>query len=153
MARAFTRTLESEVAMVPVMAGAFYFAHEFLSHIDRPYRLLSVQAASYQGVEQSDTCEISFLKNDRWIEGAHLVILEDIVDTGRTAHELERFLYDRGAAYVEVVALFFKPDKVRYKCNLTHFGFEVGHEFLVGYGLDVDEEGRYLKDVWRLVVS
>ncbi len=150
LAAQFSRILDGEITMVPVMSGAFYFAYQFLSHIVKPYRLLSVQAASYQGVEQSEECRISYLKEDRWIKGAHLVILEDIVDTGRTAHELEQFFYERGAAYVEVVALFFKPGKYRYDCNLTHYGFEVGNEFLVGYGLDVDEEGRYLKDVWRL---
>lgn len=102
-------------------------------------------------MDQSDELLISFLKKNHWIEGANLVILEDIVDTGRTANELEKYFYDRGANHVEVVALFFKPDKLQYTCNLTHYGFEVGTEFLVGYGLDVDEEGRYLKDVWRLV--
>lgn len=151
MAERFGRVMEPGMTMVPVMSGAFYFASQFLDKIDQSYRLLSVQASSYHGVDQSDELLISFLKKDKWIDGAHLVILEDIVDTGRTAHELEKYFYDRGAVQVEVVALFYKPDKLRYACNLTHYGFEVGNEFLVGYGLDVDEEGRYLKDVWRLV--
>ncbi len=151
LADEFSRTATTQLTMVPVMVGAFYFSYQFLAHLDHPYRMLSVQAASYQGVEQSEDCQISFLKEDRWIRGAHIVILEDIVDTGRTSHELERYFYERGAEYVEVVALFYKPGKLRYECNLTHFGFEVGNEFLVGYGLDVDEEGRYLKDVWKLV--
>ncbi len=151
MAGQFGRTMKRGTTMVPVMSGAFYFAGQFLDKIDQSYRLLSVQASSYQGVDQSDELLISFLKKNHWIEGANLVILEDIVDTGRTANELEKYFYDRGANHVEVVALFFKPDKLQYTCNLTHYGFEVGTEFLVGYGLDVDEEGRYLKDVWRLV--
>lgn len=101
-------------------------------------------------MNQSDELVISFLKNDRWIDGEHLVILEDIIDSGRTAFELEKFFYSKGAAHVEVVALFYKPGQQRYECNLTHYGFEVGSEFLIGYGLDIDEEGRHMKDVWQL---
>lgn len=149
MAKRFNKDLGPGRAMVPVMVGAFYFASRFLSYIDKPYRLFGVQASSYQGVNQSDELLISFLKNDHWIDGAHLVILEDIIDSGRTAFELEKFFYSKGAVYVEVVALFYKPEQQRYECNLTHYGFEVGSEFLVGYGLDVDEEGRYLKDVYK----
>ena len=52
---------------------------------------------------------------------------------------------------MEVLSLFYKPDQLRFDCNLSMYGFEAGPEFLVGYGLDVDEEGRYLKDVYRLV--
>lgn len=149
MARRFNTDLRPGVAMVPVMAGAFYFASRFLSYIDKPYRLFGVQASSYQGVNQSDEFLVSFLKNDQLIDGAHLVILEDVVDSGRTASELEKFFYSKGAAHVEVVALFYKPAQQQYECNLTHFGFEVGSEFIIGYGLDIDEEGRHLKDVYR----
>ncbi len=149
MAWRFSSDLKSEVAMVPVMAGAFYFASRFLSHIDKPYRLFGVQASSYKGVNQSEELAISFLKDDRWIKDAHLVILEDIIDSGRTAHELEKYFYSKEAARVEVVALFYKPEQQRFQCNLTHYGFEIDPEFIVGYGLDVDEEGRYLKDVYR----
>lgn len=150
MAQRLNETLLPGRTMVPVMSGAFYFAAQFLAEIDKPYRLLSVQASSYQGVEQTGELLISFLKGDQWIEGVHIIILEDIVDTGRTVHELEKYFYSKGAATVEVVALFYKPGQQRYDCNLTHFGFEVGHEFLVGFGLDIDEEGRHLKDVWRM---
>ncbi len=153
MARLVNAQLMPGSTMVPVMSGAFYFASQFLAEIDKPYRLLSVQVSSYQGVDQADEILISFLKKDHWIEDAHLIILEDIVDTGRTACELQKFFYDRGAAHVEIIALFYKPGKLQFDCNLTHFGFEVGGEFLVGYGLDVDEEGRYLKDVWRLTME
>lgn len=151
MAWGFNKDLLPGRAMVPVMAGAFYFAGGFLSFIDKPYRLFSVQASSYHGVNRSEELLISFLKNERLIEGAHLVILEDVVDSGRTAFELEKYFYSKGAAHVEVVALFYKPGQQKYECNLTHYGFEVGAEFLIGYGMDFDEEGRDLKDVYRWI--
>lgn len=151
MAHRFNQNMHTGITMVPVMAGAFYFAGSFLGHITRPYRLMGVQASSYEGVNQADNVHLAILKEDTMVEGAHLVILEDIIDSGRTAHRLENRLYELGANKVEVLSLFYKPDQLRFECNLSMYGFEAGPEFLVGYGLDVDEEGRYLKDVYRLV--
>ena len=151
MAKMYNQDLSAEKTMIPVMSGAFYFTSQFLQHIDKPYRLATVQTSSYRGVNQGDQIDISYRKDEGLIRDRGLVILEDIVDSGRTASELENYFYALGAADVEVVSLFYKPDKHKYPCNLVSYGFSVGSEFLVGYGLDLDEEGRYMKNVFRLV--
>lgn len=150
MAKEFNDEVYSDLLMVPVMTGAFYFAARFLQEVKQPYRLIGLQASSYDGLQGGKEVDISFHKENR-IQGSHIVILEDIIDSGRTAHELEGYFYRHGAVAVTVIALLHKPDNQQFSCNLVNYGFRIGPEFIVGYGLDLDEEGRYLKALYQHV--
>lgn len=150
MAKEFMAGAPSDLVMVPVLSGAFYFSARFLQNINQPYRLIGMQASSYDGLQGRKNVNISFHK-EHCIQGNHIVVLEDIVDSGRTANELEAFFNNHGAISVSVIALFYKPENQRFKCNLVDYGFPIGPEFIVGYGLDLDEEGRHLRAVYRHV--
>lgn len=130
-----------------VLNGSFMFMSDLMKKIEFNCELSFVKLASYEGT--SSTGEIKSLiglNND--IRGRHVIMVEDIVDTGRSiAHMLEE-LEKHDAASVEVCTLFFKPASYSQPHPIRYRAMEIGNEFIVGYGLDYDQLGRNLKDVY-----
>lgn len=149
MAYSFERETDRHYTMIPVMTGAFYFSASFLSHLDFPYRIFTLNVHSYEGMESKGAAEVFFSKDSTWIKGADIIILEDIVETGWTVSHLEKYFKERGARSVSVITLFYKPGRQKHPCSIRQFGFEISDEFIVGYGLDFNEEGRWLKAVYQ----
>lgn len=149
MANTFKTEQDRNYTMIPVMTGAFYFSAQFLSHLNFPYKIFTLNARSYNGLKSRGDVEIFFPKDSEWIRDADIVILEDIIETGLTIHQLEKYFQDRGAASVSVITLFYKPGKQAYRCHILQSGFEISDEFIVGFGLDYNEEGRWLKSVYQ----
>lgn len=149
MANSFKQDPTRDYVMIPVMTGAFYFSSYFLSCLDFPYRLFTMSVQSYQGLESRGEVLVHFPKDTTWIHDADVVILEDIIETGLTVHHLEKYFYARGARSVSVITLFHKPSQQRYEFDVLMSGFEISNEFIVGYGLDYDESGRWLKSVYQ----
>ena len=89
------------------------------------------------------------MKNN--IEGRHVIVVEDIVDTGESIEHLMRSLSGHNPASVEVATLFFKPNSYSKQIPIKYKALEIGNEFIVGYGLDYDQLGRNLKDVFVVV--
>jgi hypoxanthine phosphoribosyltransferase len=85
------------------------------------------------------------------VQGRHLIIVEDIVDTGTTMHYLLPRLRAQGPASVEIATLFFKPASLRHELALNYVAMEIPNDFVVGYGLDYDGLGRNLPDVYVAV--
>ena len=150
MGEAFAaRSGEKLYTMVPVMTGALYFSARFLSYLDFPYRVFSVSAESYDGLTSTGEVNIYFPKDLTWLEGADVIILEYIVETGLTIRRLESFFYAHGAQSVSVITLFYKPERLQYDCPVREYGFSIGDEFIVGYGMDYHEQGRWLQAVYQ----
>ena len=84
------------------------------------------------------------------VEGRELIIVEDIVETGHSIKYMIDYLYSLNPASVEVCTLFFKPEKYLYEMPINYCAMEIGNEFIVGYGLDYDQLGRNLKDIYVL---
>jgi hypoxanthine phosphoribosyltransferase len=136
-----------ELLLVAVLKGAFMFTADFARELGRlgpPLHLEFMAVSSYgQGVTSSGVVRI--LKDlDQDVEGRHVLVVEDIVDSGLTLSWLLRYLSSRGAASVEVVTLFRKPEAVRGALPLKYVGFDIPTEFVVGYGLDYRERYREL---------
>ena len=93
--------------------------------------------------------EILGLRED--VADRHLIIVEDIVDTGTTMHYLLPTLLSKGPASVEIATLFFKPESLRHELSLRYVALEIPNDFVVGYGLDYDGLGRNLPDVYVAV--
>ena len=93
--------------------------------------------------------EILGLRED--VQGRHLIIVEDIVDTGTTMHHLLPTLQAKGPASVEIATLFFKPKSLQHQLDLRYAALEIPNDFVVGYGLDYDGLGRNLPDVYVAV--
>jgi len=133
------------ILLVCVLKGALMFMADFsraLGQQGPPVELEFMAVSSYgQGTSSSGVVRI--LKDlDRDIAGRHVIVVEDIIDSGLTLSWLLRYLHSRNAASVEVVALLRKPDAIKVPVTVRYVGFDIPNEFVVGYGLDYAEHYR-----------
>ena len=132
---------------VGVLNGSFMFMSDLIKKIDFNNELSFVKLSSYEGT--SSTGEVkSLIGLNGSIEGRHVIVVEDIVDTGESIEHMMRDLQARRPASVEVCTLFFKPGSYRKQVPIKYRAMEIGNEFIVGYGLDYDQLGRSLKDIY-----
>src|SRR3954462_8745446 len=131
--------------LVGVLKGAFVFMADFARALGRHSRRVELEfmAVSSYGQLATSSGVVRILKDlDRDIAGRHVIVVEDIVDSGLTLSWLLKYLASRSAASVEVVALFRKPDAVKVPVPVKYVGFDIPSEFVVGYGLDFGERYR-----------
>jgi hypoxanthine phosphoribosyltransferase len=137
---------------VGVLNGSFLFIADLIKQIDIPCEVTFTKLASYYGGTKSTfkiRDDIDFTMD---IKGRDVVVIEDIVDTGNTAHYLFDKLKAKHPASIKLCSLLLKPKAVLKKIGeLKYIGFEIENEFVVGYGLDYKEMGRNLKDIYRRV--
>lgn len=132
---------------VGVLNGSFMFLSDLIKKIEFNSELSFVKISSYEGT--SSTGQIrSLIGLNGSIEGRHVIIVEDIVDTGESIAHMIADLESRKPASVEVCTLFFKPASYSKQYPIRYRALEIGNEFIVGYGLDYDQLGRNLKDVY-----
>ncbi len=134
-----------ELWLVCVLKGAAVFTADFARELARhnlPVKVEYMQASSY-GERTTSSGVVRLRKDlDQDVVGAHVLVVEDIVDSGLTLSWLMRYLSGRGAASVEVVSLFRKPKAVRSAPPIKYVGFDLPDEFVVGYGMDFAERYR-----------
>ena len=129
--------------LVALLRGSVPFLAELIKHIDLDIQYDFMDVTSYEGTES--TGDIRILKDlDDSVQGLDLLVVEDIVDTGRTIHTVCRTLLHKGAASVKIVTLLDKPSRREADVKPDYIGFEVENEFVVGYGLDFDQHYRTL---------
>ena len=137
----------SEPLFLAVLNGSFMFMSDLIKKIDFNNELSFVKLASYEGT--TSTGEVrSLIGLNGSIEGRHVIVVEDIVDTGESIEHMMNDLQGRHPASVEVCTLFFKPASYRKQIPIKYRAMEIGNEFIVGYGLDYDQLGRSLKDIY-----
>lgn len=135
---------------VVVLTGGFMFASDLLKRFVGTCEIVFIRVASYEGTESSGVVqEVLGLREE--IEHRHLIVVEDIVDTGTTLHHLLPTLLAKGPASVEIASLFFKPASLRHELTVRYVALEIPNDFVVGYGLDYDGLGRNLPDVYVAV--
>ena len=135
---------------VVVLTGAFMFAADLLKRMAEPCEIVFIRVASYEGTGSTGVVqEVLGLRED--VKDRHLIIVEDIVDTGTTMHHLLPTLQAKGPASVEIATLFFKPESLRHDLSLRYVALQIPNDFVVGYGLDYDGPGRNLPDVYVAV--
>ena len=123
------------------------FMSDLIKKIEFQNELSFVKLASYDGT-CSTGCVKSLIGLNNSIEGRHVIIVEDIVDTGESIEHMIKELESRNPASIEVCTLFFKPGSYRKQLPIKYRAMEIGNEFIVGYGLDYDQLGRSLKDIY-----
>ncbi len=133
--------------IVVVLKGSFIFAADLLRELDLPVSVEFVRAGSYRGAESSG--EVSLATDGVDMEGRDVLVLEDIVDTGATARRLVDALRQDGPASLKLCALFDKPSRRVVELEPDYVGFTIPDIFVVGYGLDFDQEWRHLPDLYR----
>ena len=133
--------------LIGILKGAAVFLADLARAIRRPVRFDFIGTSSY-GAERQSSGEVKVTKDlDISVEGAHVLIVEDIVDTGITLTYLIRLLEQRNPKSVKVVTLLDKPQRRQRAVEADYVGFRIPNEFVVGYGLDYAGVYRGLKDV------
>lgn len=132
-----------------VLNGSFMFAADLLREISIPCEISFVKLASYHGtVSTGEVNELIGLKED--VSGRTVVIVEDIVDTGNTIEKLYQLLQNKKAGKIKVATALFKPEAYHKNFEISYCGMRIKNEFVLGYGLDYDGQGRNLKDIYIL---
>ena len=130
-----------------VLNGSFMFLSDMIKKVELNCELSFVKIASYEGT--SSTGEVRQLIGiNGSIEGRHVVIVEDIVDSGKSIEYMVEELKRHNPASIEICTLFFKPRSYSRQIPIKYAAMEIGNEFIVGYGLDYDQLGRNLKDIY-----
>ena len=133
-----------------VLNGAFMFAADLMREITIPCEISFVKLASYQGTTSTGKVKEIFGINEDLTDRT-VIIIEDIVDTGRTMKQMMESLGTRRLASVHVCALFVKPDQLQEPIDIDYACFSIPNDFIVGYGLDYDQYGRNLREIYTLV--
>jgi hypoxanthine phosphoribosyltransferase len=137
--------------LVGVLKGAVMFMTDLARALPIPVQLEFMAVSSY-GSATSSSGVVRILKDlDRDIAGRHVLIVEDIIDSGRTLSWLLKNLEARGPASLEVCALLTKPERRKVELRARYVGFEIPNKFVIGYGLDFAERYRNLPYVAALV--
>ncbi len=151
MAQQISKDMEGKNPLfLGVLNGAFIFAADLLREMTIPCEVSFVKLASYQGTTSTGkVTEVLGINED--LSGRTVVIVEDVVDTGHTMKQMIETLGTRNPASVHIFTWFFKPEKLKEKLTLDYVVFSIPDDFILGYGLDYDGQGRELKDVYTIV--
>ena len=136
--------------LLAVLNGSFMFAADLMRYITIPCEISFVKLASYQGIASTgEIKEVIGLNED--ITDRSVVIVEDIIDTGATMKRMIETLGTRRPASMDICTLLLKPGKLQVPLNIKYIAMEIPNDFIVGYGLDYDQQGRNLRDIYTLV--
>ena len=136
--------------LLGVLNGSFIFAADLMREMTISYEISFVKLASYQGITSTGKVHEVLGINEN-LTGRDIVIVEDIVDTGRTMKQMVESLGTRNPASVHICTLFVKPDKMEEPLDIEYAAFSIPNDFILGYGLDYDQQGRGLKEIYTLV--
>ncbi|MBS1667056.1 MAG: hypoxanthine phosphoribosyltransferase [Bacteroidetes bacterium] len=135
---------------IPILNGSFIFAADLFKELSIEAEVCFIKLASYKGTKSSGQV-ITAIGLDTELFGRHVVIVEDIVDTGKTLSEFLPQLYHQQPASLKIAALLHKPEATTYPITVDYLGFSVPNKFLLGYGLDYDGLGRNIPEIYKLV--
>lgn len=148
-ARISADLMDKDPLCVVVLNGAFVFAADLVRALDFDPQMSFVKVSSYKHMQSTGTIEESIGLTDN-LEGRHVLVIEDIVDTGHTVAYLHRMLSGKGVASVRFAALLYKSEAYKYDIPIDYVCFDIPNRFVIGYGLDYDGYGRTLDCVYVL---
>lgn len=134
---------------IAILNGSFMFASDLFKKITIDAEISFIKLASYKGTRSTGHV-ITSIGLDESLKDRHVIILEDIVDTGKTLQQFLPQLHDQRPASLKIAALLHKPDALLHPIRIDYLGFEVPNKFLLGFGLDFDGLGRNLKEIYQL---
>ncbi len=138
---------DRDLVACPILTGAFMFASDLMRRLTIPCEVAFVRYASYSGMSSTGEvrCMLPFPPD---IEGRDVLIVEDVIDSGFSMKHMLQAVSALHPRSVRICALFFKPHAFKGDYKVDYVGREIGNEFIVGYGLDYDEHGRTLPEVY-----
>ncbi|MET0392084.1 MAG: hypoxanthine phosphoribosyltransferase [Chitinophagaceae bacterium] len=135
---------------IAILNGSFMFASDLFKQLTIDAELCFIKLASYKGMRSSGNVVTSIGLDDD-LFGKDVIIVEDIVDTGKTLHEFLPKLEHQQPNSLKIATLLHKPEATAYPLTLDYIGFTIPNKFVVGYGLDYQGLGRNLKEIYQLV--
>ena len=134
---------------IAILNGSFMFASDLFKELTVDAEICFIKLASYKGTKSTGNV-ITSIGLDEPLTGRHVIIVEDIVDTGKTLSEFLPQLLNQQPASLKIAALLHKPEALAHPVKIDYLGFNVPNKFLLGYGLDFDGLGRNLKEIYQL---
>lgn len=135
--------------LLGILNGSFVFAADLFRALTIPAEISFIKLASYKGTQSTDNV-VTSIGLDKDLYGRHVIIVEDIIDTGKTLSAFLPEVHHRQPASVKIATFLTKPKALKYDVKADYSAFEIGNEFVVGYGLDYDGYGRNLPDLYVL---
>lgn len=135
---------------IAILNGSFMFASDLFKHLDINAEICFIKLASYKGMKSSGQITTA-IGLDQDLYQRDVIIVEDIVDTGKTLNEFLPKLLHHQPASLKIAALLHKPEATVHPLTIDYLGFSIPDKFVVGYGLDYDGLGRNLKQLYQLV--
>ncbi|MDD6977751.1 MAG: hypoxanthine phosphoribosyltransferase [Prevotella sp.] len=136
--------------LLAVLNGSFMFAADLMKNITIPCEISFVKLASYQGTQSTgEVKEVIGINED--LAGRTVIIVEDIVESGLTIQRMLDSLGTRNPDSIDVCTLLLKPDRLKVDLNIKYVAFSIPNDFILGYGLDYDQQGRNLRDIYTLM--
>jgi hypoxanthine phosphoribosyltransferase len=153
LGRQISLDLGDQPVLIGVLKGAFVFMGDLARAMTVPVQVDFLRVASYGGGSVSSGCIQLTKAPELDLKGRAVVLVEDIVDTGRTVAWLKEHVASLGPSQVKVCSLIDKPERREVELSIDYVGFHVPQGFLVGYGLDFNENYRHLPGVYEIQVS
>ena len=135
---------------IAILNGSFIFAADLFKSISIEAEICFIKLASYKGTKSTGHV-ITAIGLDMDLFGRDVVIVEDIVDTGKTLSEFLPQLHHQQPASLKIVALLHKPEATVFPITIDYLGFSIPNKFVVGYGLDYDGLGRNIPEIYKLI--
>ena len=136
--------------LLAVLNGSFMFASELMRMLTIPCEISFVKLASYQGTTSTGTIkEVIGINED--LSGRTVIIIEDIVESGLTIKRMIETIGTRAPKSIHICTLLIKPERLTVPLNVEYAAIEIPNDFIVGYGLDYNQQGRNLRDIYTLV--
>ena len=136
--------------LLAMLNGSFVFAADLMREITVPCEISFVKMSSYQGTSSTGKVK-QLLGLNEDIKGRTVIIVEDIVESGLTLKTLLETLKEKVPADVQICTLLFKPDCLQVPLDIKYVAMEIPNDFILGYGLDYDQQGRNLRDIYTVV--
>ena len=136
---------------IAILNGSFMFATDIFKNLTIDAEICFIKLASYRGMKSSGRV-ITAIGLDQDMFGREVVILEDIVDTGKTLSQFLPQLNHQQPKSLKIAALLHKPEATQFPLRIDYLGFSIPNKFVVGYGLDYDGLGRNLKEIYQLAM-
>lgn len=134
---------------IGILNGSFIFASDLFRSLTIPAEISFIKLASYRGTSSTGNV-VTAIGLEENLKDRHVIILEDIIDTGKTLHSFLPEIEQRGPASIKIAAFLTKPEALQHNVQTDYVGFSIPNKFVVGYGLDYDKLGRNLPDLYIL---
>jgi len=135
---------------IVILNGSFMFAADLMKKMEFPCEISFIKLASYKGTSSTENVKELIGFNEE-IKGRTIVIVEDIIDSGLTLAGVNRQLKEMGVGEIKIATLLYKPNAFKENYKIDYIGLEIPNDFIVGYGLDYNQQGRNFKDIYKII--